>query len=493
MRRPWRGSMTEQYRVLLIQPPFTVESDCFIGVMAPLGLAYLAAVLEREPGCVVTIIDALAEGFATRQEEHGRIRHGLAETEILQRIAAADPDLIGISMCFSNQAADGYALAAAIRRARPAVKLVVGGAHATALPEETLRCSGAEYAVLGEGEMTLRELVRYLRGERADLPAGLAWRDGAAVRIARRGAYVEHPGELPHPARHLLDMERYFAINRPHGPQTTTRVANMITSRGCPGACVFCAIHGIWGKRYRARPVADVLAEIRELVVRYGIEEIQFEDDNLTLDRARAAELFRGLIREFPGLRWGAPNGVAVWALDDELLTLMAQSGCHFVTLAVESGSQRVLNEVICKPLKLAGVQRCAQRLRALGVRVDAMFVIGLPGETKAEIEETIRYALALGLDDVSFFIATPYPGTELYERCRANGWLTPDYDLAQLQVHKRGFIQTPDFTPSEIVALRQQAIDRFLESRLKRGWRNRLKFAVKCLLRAAGWCGNPR
>ena len=228
--------------------------------------------------------------------------------------------------------------------------------------------------------------------------------------------------ELPCPARYLLDMERYFAINRPHGPQTSPRVANLITIRGCLGACVFCAVHGIWGKHYLVRSVPEVLGEIRKLVECYRVEEVQFEDDNLTFDRVRAAELFRGLIREFLNLWWGGANGVAAWALDDELLELMARSGCHFVTLAVESGSQRVLTEVIRKPLKLAGEKRCARRLRTLGVRVDAMLIIGLLGETKAEIEETIRNALNLNLDDVSFFIDTPYPGTELYKRCVANG-----------------------------------------------------------------------
>lgn len=473
--------MPDLRRVLLIQPPFTVEADCFLGVMPSLGLAYLAAALE--PGCDVAILDALAEGYETRQPLGGRIRYGLAEPEILRRIAEYAPQMIGISASFSNQAADVYALAAAIRREFPALVQVIGGAHATALPEETLRRSGADYAVLGEGEQTLRELVAYCRGERRDRPDGIAWREGDRVTVAPRTRFIADLDALPRPARHLLEMEKYFAINRPHGPQTTSRVANMITSRGCPGTCVFCAIHGIWGKAYRARSVANVLEEIRELVQRYGIGEIQFEDDNLTYDRTRAAELFRALRDEFPALRWGAPNGIAVWALDDELVGLMADSGCHFVTLAVESGNQRVLTEVMRKPLRLDRAKHYADQLRARGIRVDAMFVIGLPGETKTEIEDTVRYALGLGLDDVSFFIATPYPGTVLYEQCVAGGFLASDYALEKLQVHKRGFIVTPEFTPAEIVAIRQNAIDRFLESRLKRGWKNRLKFYVKRLL----------
>jgi magnesium-protoporphyrin IX monomethyl ester (oxidative) cyclase len=350
-----------------------------------------------------------------------------------------------------------------------------------------LRQSGADYVVLGEGEQTLRELVEYCRGTNIGRPDGVAWREGAEIKVLPRVKFIANPDDIPLPARHLLDMERYFAINRPHGPQTTPRVANMITSRGCPGTCVFCAIHGIWGKSYRGRSVANVMAEIRELVNKYNVGEIQFEDDNLTFDRGRAAALFRAMSAEFPGLRWGAPNGVAVWALDDELVGLMAESGCHFVTLAVESGNQRVLTEVMRKPLHLAKAKHYADKLRARGVRVDAMFVIGLPGETQAEIEDTVRYALALELDDVSFFIATPYPGTALYEQCVAGGLLAADYALDKLQVHKRGFIKTPEFTPEEIVAIRQNAIDRFLESRLKRGWRQRGKFYCKRLLTALG------
>lgn len=477
--------MAECSRVLLIQPPFTVEADCFIGVMPPLGLAYLAAALA--PTCEVAILDALAAGYETQQKNGDRIRYGLTEREILKRLADFAPHLVGISAGFSNQAEDVYALAAAIRREFPAIVQVIGGAHATALPEETLRRSGADYVVLGEGEQTLRELVDFCRGARFARPDGLAWRDGADIMVTPRAQFIANPDDLPLPARHLLDMERYFAINRPHGPQTTPRVANMITSRGCPGTCVFCAIHGIWGKAFRGRSVANVLVEIRELVHKYGVAEIQFEDDNLTFDRGRAAALFRALRDEFPGLRWGAPNGVAVWALDEELVGLMAASGCHFVTLAVESGNQRVLTEVMRKPLRLEKAKYYADKLRARGIRVDAMFVIGLPGETKAEIEDTVRYALGLGLDDVSFFIATPYPGTALYEQCVAGGFLAAGYALEKLQVHKRGFIATPEFTPEEIVAIRQNAIDRFLESRLKRGWKNRVKFHLKRLLAVLG------
>jgi len=261
----------------------------------------------------------------------------------------------------------------------------------------------------------------------------------------------------------------------------------MITSRGCPGKCVFCSIHAIWGKKYRPRSVDNIIREIKQIVNAYQIEELHFEDDNLTFDKERARDLFTAIKQEIPDLRWGAPNGIALWTLDETLIKLMAESGCRFVTLAIESGNQRVLKEVIKKPVKLERIKHIISMMKKNRIRADGMFVIGLPGETIAEIEETIDFALKLDLPDISFFIATPYPATELYDNCKEKGLLSDDYTLAGLQVHKRAFINTDEFSAEDIIRLRKEAIDRFLISRLKQGPVNWSKYYLKKILRAIG------
>ncbi len=458
-------------RVLLIQPPYDLFADDPRQAMPPLGLAYIAAVLERA-GHEVKIIDCVAEDFdRLTPMPDGRRRHGLDGANLIKAIADFQPQIAGVSCLFSSQAPAAHQVCALLKQMDAGLVTVMGGAHPSAAPETVLADAHVDYVVLGEGEQTMLELVQALEACRplpVD-PAGLAWRQDGTICVRPRDMYWPELDTLPLPARHLLPMQRYFDCRAPHGGRVKRHpCTNMITSRGCPAHCSFCSIHTVWGRKYRAHSAARVIEEIEHLIDRYGVREIQFEDDNLTLHKPRIIEICRAIIERRIDLTWTTPNGVAMWALDEQLLELMRRAGCHHIALAVESGVPRVLRQIIRKPLDLARVPSLIRACRRLGMGVSAFFVVGFPGETKEEIRQTLDYAIRLEADQVNFFTATPYPGTELFRQCVDERLITTPIDYPALRVG-RPIINTADWTAEELSELVRAAQAGFYRRTLTR------------------------
>jgi magnesium-protoporphyrin IX monomethyl ester (oxidative) cyclase len=215
---------------------------------------------------------------------------------------------------------------------------------------------------------------------------------------------------------------------------------------------------GHWGNRFRFRSAKSVLDEIERLIGDYGIKEIHFEDDNLTANKARAMEIFNGIIDRGFGITWNVPSGMAAKTLDNELLDKMAQSGCYSVSLAIESGNQEVLTRLMNKPVDLNVVPDLVKKIRSTGMDARGFFIIGYPGETKGTINQTIDYARELELDWSYFFIASPLPGTTMYQECLDNGYIeTGDFDPVR-SFHK-SIIRTPEFDPEYLGQVREEAI----------------------------------
>jgi radical SAM superfamily enzyme YgiQ (UPF0313 family) len=189
------------------------------------------------------------------------------------------------------------------------------------------------------------------------------------------------------------------------------------------------------------------LAEIEQLVTAYGIKEIHFEDDNMTAIAQRSKEIFQGMIDKHFDLTWCAPNGLAVFALNDEIVTLMQKSGCFSVAIAIESGCQAVLDGIVHKPLNLQKVKPLVRKMRSLGLHTKAFFIIGFPDETKEQIQMTLDFAKNIGLDWVALNIATPLPGTTMYDICKKKGYLCGDFELSKLK-YTIGSIKTDEFNP---------------------------------------------
>jgi magnesium-protoporphyrin IX monomethyl ester (oxidative) cyclase len=425
-------------RVLLIMPPATISKEYTKEIQPPLGLAYIAACLE--PDYTVKIIDAACEGWDREVTlPPDLITYGLSFSAISDLIRDYAPDVVGVSCLFSMQHKNAHQVCALAKKINKETITLIGGSHPTVLPEETLADENIDFVVLGEGESSTKELLDALRGNK-DFTSidGIAFRAHGKMQINKKTRFIDDLDRLPFPARHLLPMEKYFKINLPHGVSTRyARNTPVITSRGCPAQCIFCSIHAIWGHTYRARSVENILQELRSLKETYKIKEIQFEDDNLTFDKQRADNLFRRMVEEDIGLSWTTPNGVALWALDESLLIKMKESGCYRLCLAIESGDQEFLAQGIRKPLNLEKIKNLIETAGACGFETDAFFVVGFPHETKKQLLNTFAFAEKLKVDNVSFYIATPYPGTELYALCEKGGYLPPDFSFSRLGVKK--------------------------------------------------------
>lgn len=458
----WWMKMSRIKKVLLLFPPgVQIVGEELKKCTPPLGISYLGAYLEQQ-GYDVKLIDAIADGYD--QEliiEDGVIQYGMSDQKIEWAVRDFQPDVVGISCIFSSLAKTVIRLAKIAKNINPTIITIVGGAHPTIRAGEMLTSSYIDFVVHGEGEVTLANLLQAINecgnGSKVD---GVSYKDSNGKNHNNPAiSHILDLDVLPFPARHLLPMKKYSEISRPHGHLLKTPFASMITSRGCPANCSFCSVRNIWGNSYRVRSPENVLNEIETLISSYGIKEIHFEDDNLTANKKRAIRIFKGIVERNFDIVWNTPNGVAVWNLDEELLDNMKQSGCYSISLAIESGDQDVLTHLINKPLKLNRVRRIVSSVKSRGIHVTGFFVIGFPGETLDQMRRTIEYSLSLNLDNLAVMIATPYPGTKLYNIVSQNKFFSVDeseLDYIKVRHSKgaKGVIKTPDFTPEDVAEL---------------------------------------
>jgi magnesium-protoporphyrin IX monomethyl ester (oxidative) cyclase len=458
-------------RVLLLYPPDSslLTEGFFVHRSPPLGLAYIAAALE-ETGHDVKVIDCVIENYKQTTLEGDHYQIGLSWDEIEERIQRIKPDLVGLSCLFTSQFQNLKKTAALIKKIDPTIKTVAGGAHPSSAPYEVMADTNLDYIVIGEGEHTMLSLVRSLEdGSELDKIDGLVCRKEGLVKVNPKKSFITNLDSLSFPARHLFPMNKYLELTKDHrmdgifterSPYTA-----MITSRGCPNRCAFCAIHRIWGGFWRARSSKNVVDEIELLVEKYGVKEIHFEDDNLTLDKNRMHDICDEILRRGLDIRWATPNGVHINTLDEALLRKMKRAGCYSLFLGIESGNQNVLNQLIKKGISLERVSEIVRCIRRVGINVNGFFVLGFPGETRETIEDTIKFAKSLDLDSAIFSIATPYPGTELYDQCTSKGYLDGN-SLEKVKIAYAN-ITTELLSAEEVEQLRDKAVREFQRNRI--------------------------
>lgn len=428
-------------KILLVQPPFTILRTETKKCHPHLGLAYLAGSLKDS--FEVKVLDAIAEGYDRNEYLNKEyLRYGLAFEDIEQKIREFSPDAVGVSCLFSSQIENIYEVFKIAKKINDKIITMIGGAHPSAVPEETMRDKNIDFAIIGEGETALKELLQAL-DTRKELNGieGLALRVNGRAVVFPRKRYEENLDNIVFPDWDILPLEKYYKINNPHGsPARRIPYLPMITSRGCPLKCIFCSVHNLWGNNYRKRSAENVLRELDYLAHKMGVREVLFEDDNLTFDRERAKKIFQGIIDNRLDIAWSTPNGIALHTLDDELLELMKASGCYSISVGVESGDEFVLKNIIEKPITLSRVKPIIKTARKLGLETTAFFVVGLPGESHAQMKNTFRFARDLKADNVNFFFATPLPGTRLLELCRKKGLVKGDLVYSGLRSDKPYF-----------------------------------------------------
>lgn len=406
--------------VTLIKPSLIFSKNSYSTPLTlPIGLAYMAAVLEKS-GYRVKILDCPSIGL---NEIHltpdGRFKlQGLDQNKSIEMI---DPetDIIGIANMFSQEWPHVRNYIRKVRQAFPNTKIIVGGEHPTAMPEYSLRdCPAVDYLVIGEGELTLLELVYKLRsGKPVHDVGGICYlEDGKFIKtcLSPRLADVT---KMPWPAWHLMDIKTYFQPNFSYGIGHGRNVA-MLATRGCPYQCTFCSNPTMWTTRYIMRPVQDVVDEIVHYIETYGANSIDFYDLTAIVKREWILDFIAELERRKVRIAWQLPSGTRSESLDEEVIQGLARTGCEFLVYAPESGSERTL-EMVKKRVNLKNLTKSVATALKYGCVVKVNFIIGFPFETRRDIIKTILFVWKLALmkvDDCNIATFTPYPGSELFE-----------------------------------------------------------------------------
>lgn len=419
---------TTPRHVTLIRPAMVSSTGTWSSpVTPPLGLAYLAAML-REAGHDVEIIDAIAENIDQFMEEDGYIFQGLTIEETVARINPKT-EMIGLSCMFSQDWPVMRALANAIKNRFPAVPLVAGGEHITALPEFSLEnAPSIDVCVLGEGEETLVDLARNLgappaKGDNWSKVPGIVYRGPSGIIRTEPRKRIRAVDAIPWPAWDLFPMEVYLNTRNGHGV-FLGRSMGILATRGCPYKCTFCSNPVMYGNLWMPREPADVLDEIEHYIHQYDVTNIDFYDLTFILRKSWIIEFCR-LIEE-RGLKftWQLPTGTRSEVIDDEVSAAIYRTGCRNVTYAPESGSEDTLRR-IKKQVSLPKLMASTSAALRNGIHVKCNIIIGFPHETRRHIWETLTFAWKLawmGVHDAGIFLFSPYPGSALFDELRAEG-----------------------------------------------------------------------
>ena len=454
-------------KIILINPPqifFPGSVRLMTGL--PLGIMYIAAILEKN-GYDVEIFDTLIADF--KPQKRGDVKYyGMPWEKIKEEIRQSKPGIVGITCPFTAQADNVIKVSEIVKDIDAEILTIVGGPHVSVRAMQFLNdAKNIDIAVIGEGEYTMLDIMRYYEGEK-DISTiqGIAYRKGDTVTLNPKRPFTKNLDELPFPAYHLVDMEKYLNPKIRYRGLKALRGISMITSRGCPYNCIFCSIHLHMGKAWRAHSKEYVVKHIEHVVNNYGVEHIHFEDDNLTLNMKRFEGILDGLIENGIKFSWDTPNGIRPDRLTIDLLKRMKKTCCTNLTIGVESGDQFFLDNVIDKHLRLEDVIKMAKMCKELNIPLSAFFVIGFPGEKKENMERTIEFAVMLKKEynvNMCLLIATPLYGTRLYEICKEKGYLTQELTPRALsegtQVNGVGLIKTEDFTPEEVKRLVLDAV----------------------------------
>jgi magnesium-protoporphyrin IX monomethyl ester (oxidative) cyclase len=427
-------------------------------------IAYVAAVLGKKHE--VLVIDVPNEGWELLEEiEGGKYRQGLPNTEIAVRIQKFQPRLVIISVPYSGWSTAAFAVAETIKAAVKNLKIALIGLHPSARPTECLMQTNVDFVVIGEPEITSLELANTLEtGDVHDLKniKGLCFIEDNKVVITAPRPFIENLDSLPFPARHLLPMKEFFEAAKkiPISGNLKKPSIRMLTTRGCPYGCIFCSNHITMGRKWRARSAENVIAEIEQILKTYGKHQIDFLDDNIAFNRERLVKICNMIIEKRLNIEWCTPNGVRADALDPQLLALMRKAGCKKILIAPESGVQRIVDEVIKKKQSLQHIEEVVNAAHKVGIKVGCFFILGMIGETKEDMKQTIQFAHKLrqiGAEYFYFSYATPLYGTELYRQAKEGNYLTSDFSDDALSA-VQPLIETPEFTADDLRCIAAEA-----------------------------------
>ena len=424
--------------ITLVNPPYPPISSFQHPPFPSLGLGYLAAVLEKNQ-YEVDLIDCLTPRSLTHEE-------------FRNEISKRQPDIVGITSTILTYKS-GLQIAKIAKEVCPKCLTVIGGPHVTFWDSEALQeCASLDIVVRREGENTMLELAeRVGAGKDYHDVLGITCRKDGKIVKNRDRPYIENLDDIPFPARHLWPIE----CLRKYG---ATAIFDLVTSRGCVYWCDFCAEVRMHGRKYRVRSPKNVVDELEFLHKTHGAEYFAFCDAAFTVDQARTEEMCEEIRNRKLKIRWIC--GTRVDMVTKELLLKMREAGCISVWYGVESGTQHVL-DCMSKGISLAQTIRAFKWTKEAGLRPEPNVIFGFPGETKETAWKTIKFVEKISPDFVGFFtIATPYPGTPMYDFVKKNGWLkVTDFDKYDTATP---IFETPTLSMKELRKIREQVLQSF-------------------------------
>ena len=491
----------EKYRILLLRPFFEMlEHELVFLPFEPLGLMYLQSALSKA-GHEVKLYDCPVEHprkikFSAEKQA---FLCGSDEKDIVKEIKKFKPDIVCISGMFYSQSSSFYRIASLVKSISTETIVVGGGAFPSAYGDGVFRDNkNIDFIVVGEGERTILELINNLN--HPDKVKGIIFRkDEKIIFTGETSANMELDLiDFPH-----RDFSKIYNYSKPVGYNYSKKLnlkkiikssilysclsvpglrfvfaycfnlrhkknlkallmpcGFIITSRGCPSRCSFCAIHKVWGGIYRIRSAVNVLAEIEELV-RHGVKEIVIVDDNFTVSRERTIEICRGIIDKGWKIRLLTPSGVFLPSLDKEVLQYLFRAGLRELQFGVENGDQEFLEKVIKKNLKLEKVKEIVAQAKEIGFKVRGFFIFGYPGETREIMIKTLRFAFESGMNSARFYVFQPLPGTEAWQLAKNMGAIDNKLDFSKLKMRPDvPVVETKDFSKKDVMEIFNLAYD---------------------------------
>ena len=425
-------------KVALVFPRFAYRSGD-----PPLGVAYLAGALNSEPGVHVDILDTTFQTWPRRY---------LART-----FGQEQYDIVGISI-MSSMVTAGSTVAALAKNVKKDTLVIMGGPHPTVMPEQTLEDPNVDAVCIGEAEKTFSEIVENFP-ELDGIPGLVYVKDGTIIENEPREP-IRNLDSLSPPAWELLPMRAYmrnwFQMD---SVARSVLGTSILASRGCPHNCTYCqpTLRTLFGNVLRKRSPGNVAEEVARLAKDFGLKGFMFQDDTFTIDREWALSVARAVSRRDPGIIWACNARADI--VEEDVLREMYKCGLRKINVGVESASQRILDQVYHKRITVDQARHAVHVAKRLGLNVQGYFMLGAPTETVEEVRQTIRLACELPLDDATFSITTPLPGTALYDMTKEmirDG--TRDYDYYGTPVY-----ETNDVLPPAILkTLKREAYLRF-------------------------------
>lgn len=412
------------------------------GFQPPLGLAYVAGYAQAK-GYTVKILDCDAQkitvdGFRALLNQFKPKTVGFSSTTPVITTIMEMADIV--------KAWDNH------------VTIIAGGAHASALPEETLRMSRIDIVVRGEGEKATVDILEAFAGKISlEGISGISFREGNNIISTADRELIADIDELPFPARDLLPMHKYKASY--YLGSYGEKFASIIATRGCPYQCIFCGQDIIFKHTVRIRSAKSIVEEIEETHKKFGINLFCFEDSTFTAVPELVEEICEEISSRHLDIRWGAMGRANL--ADENLYRIMKNAGCILLCYGLESGNQRIL-ESIKKNITLQQARTAVKLAKKMGIPVNTSFVLGLPGETKDTIVETIDFAVELDADYASFSLATPYPGTEFYTVAMKEGVDLSDWSRFRLARYQEPLYIPQGFTAGELKSYYKLAYKKF-------------------------------